>query len=191
MPGVVGDVASAHGARHEASNETVGGPNEPVEEGLRKVVGRDPRGNADDEQPAGPQHPAHLGDESVRIGQVFQHSHRDHRVEGRRGEGQSLGIPCDIVRAVTPGRLLRLRPRPRQSRLEEVHSPDLSSTLDERFSHETRATTDVQNPADAPVEHGAHPALLSQELPVVGSFIEEIGKHRAEELPHPLSVGGG
>ena len=54
-----------------------------------------------------------------------------------------------------------------------------------------RATSDVQNPANAPVEHGAHPALLSQEPPVVGSFVEVVRKHRAEEFHDTLVVGGG
>ena len=125
------------------------------------------------------------------IGQILQHAHRDHRVERRGGEWERLGVPHHVVRAVTPGCLLGLRPRPRQGRLEEVHSPDLPSTLDERFGHETRAASDVQNPANAPIEHGAYATLLSQEPPVVGSFVEVVRKHRAEEFHDTLVVGGG
>ena len=54
MPGVVGNVASPNGAAHEATDATVGGPHEPVEEALREVVRGDPRGDGGDEQPTRP-----------------------------------------------------------------------------------------------------------------------------------------
>src|SRR5437762_9657954 len=75
MPGVIGDVASTYGA-NEAADATVGRRHDPVEEAVDEVVGRDPRGDGDDEQPARPQYAARLGDESMHVGQIFQHSHR-------------------------------------------------------------------------------------------------------------------
>ena len=117
-------------------------------------------------------------------------THRDHRVEGRRGEGQRLGVPDDVMSSITPGSLLGLRARPRHGRLEQVQAPHLPSPLDERFGHETRAASDVQSPAGTPAEHGAHPALLSQEPPVVGAFVEVVGQHHAEELRDAVFVGG-
>jgi len=65
MPGVIGNLASPNGSGHEATDATVGGAYEPVEHALREVVGRDARGNADDDQPARPQHAVEKGSVSA------------------------------------------------------------------------------------------------------------------------------
>ena len=75
----------------------------------------------------------------MHVGQIFQHPHRDHRVEGRRGERERIGVADDVVRSITPRGLLGLRSRPRDGRLEDIESPDFASTLDERSGHQTRA----------------------------------------------------
>src|SRR5437899_8429199 len=139
MPGVIGDVASTYGAGHEAADAAVGRRHDPVEEAVDEVVRRDPRGDGDDEQSARPQYAAHLGDESMHVGQIFQHPHREHRVEGRRGVRERIGVADDVVRAITPRGLLVIRSRPRDGRLYDVESPVFAYTLDERTGHQTRA----------------------------------------------------
>src|SRR2546430_14809720 len=86
----IGDVASTYGAGHEAADAAVGRRHDPVEEDVDEAVRCDPRGDGEAEQSAPPQYAARLGDESMHCGQILPDTHRDPRVEGRRGEQERI-----------------------------------------------------------------------------------------------------